>query len=124
MQYILDTHVLIWFLTIDKKLKKDIVDLISDPLNDIIISIASIWEIELKKSIGKIEADNSYITEIENVFELLDIKLPHVLQLKDLPNIHIDPFDRILISQAKAENFTLITHDKNILKYNVKTLEI
>jgi PIN domain nuclease of toxin-antitoxin system len=90
------------------------------------VSIASLWEIAIKSSIGKLEIKNSLeeIAEIclENKIELLAINPLHLDQIKNLPRIHGDPFDRLIISQALAENLIIVTKDSIIPKYDVKTV--
>ncbi|NRA73234.1 MAG: type II toxin-antitoxin system VapC family toxin [Rickettsiales bacterium] len=96
---------------------------ISDPTNMVFVSVTSIWEIEIKKNLGKLEApriDNRIIDSCR--FNELPINIKHVLALKDLAPHHNDPFDRLLICQTIVEKFTLITEDKLIEKYDIVTL--
>lgn len=122
--YLLDTHALLWFLNDDPKLPPAAKKRIGTS-PEVYVSIASFWEIAIKNSIGKLELHDS-ITRImalcgEKQLEILPIKAMHPEWLHTLPPIHKDPFDRLLICQAKAENMTLITVDENIMKYAVRT---
>lgn len=121
-RYLLDTHILLWWLYDDPKLSKQYQEIISDPKNSIFISIASVWEIEIKSAINKLVVDPSYINFIQNDdFSLVSIELNHTLRLRNLPLHHNDPFDRILIAQAQSEKLTLLTVDKSMYHYDVKT---
>ena len=120
-RYLLDTHILLWWLSDDKKLSKKRKDLIIKPVNHIVVSTVSIWEIVIKKSLNKLTApDNLKEVLQENNFEILMITPDHVLFLERLPAIHNDPFDRLLIAQSLCEDLTLITADKIIPKYDIK----
>lgn len=130
MKYLLDTHVFLWACVEPEKLSSDSMEIIKNPNNILFLSSASVWEISIKMKIGKLKILNENLdfkTFIEKSLEALELKeLPilnkHVFSLYHLPDIHKDPFDRILIAQAKSENLILITNDTQIKKYNVKTL--
>lgn len=123
--YLLDTHTLLWFLRDSPQLSKKALEIITTE-NKVYVSIASLWEIAIKKSIGKLEFEHS----IEKVAELCHEKDILILQIQPkyfdkiikLPNIHNDPFDRLIISQAIIENLVIITKDTIIPKYSVKTI--
>ena len=118
MHYILDTHILIWWLYDDKRLSAKYKNIIENPKNFIYISIASLWEIEIKRNLNKIEIYEKYIDIIKELdFNILNINIEHIKYLSKLANIHKDPFDRILISQAIVEDFILLTNDKKIEAY-------
>lgn len=122
-QYLLDTHILLWWLSGDKKLGKKKADLIAKSTNQILVSTVSIWEIVIKKSLGKLKVPSNLKEVIyENEFEILSITADHVLYLENLPAIHNDPFDRLLISQSICENMTLVSADKIIPKYDVNCI--
>ncbi len=123
--YLLDTHTLLWTLFEGASLSDNALKAITDD-NDIFVSIASLWEIAIKQSIGKLEIDASIESivkacEIED-FNMLAIKPSHLDYIKVLPKIHGDPFDRLIISQAMVEGLTLITRDAKIPLYGIKTL--
>lgn len=123
--YLLDTHTLLWTLFNEESLSVNAKKVILDD-NDIFVSIASLWEIAIKQSIGKLEINES----IENIaqicmdedFYLLSITPSHLDYLKMLPQIHGDPFDRLIISQAVTEGLTIVTKDAKIPMYKVETL--
>jgi len=123
MNYLLDTHILLWWLSDSPELNDKIKSIINDPKNFIYISVGSIWEISIKKSIGKLEINEDYvkILQEENI-TVIDITLEHVNKLNELPEIHKDPFDRILICQSIVENITFVTNDPQIKKYPIKIL--
>lgn len=119
-RYLLDTHILLWWLSDDNKLGKARRELIIKPTNHIIVSTVSIWEIIIKQSLNKLKApDNLKEVLYENEFEILTITPDHVLYLRQLPVIHNDPFDRLLISQSICEELTLVTADEIIPKYKI-----
>ena len=120
MKYILDTHILLWWLSDNENLSLEIREKITNPDNIIYVSAISIWEIEIKKSLGKLRApeiDVKIITACQ--FKELPVHIKHILALKELPNHHNDPFDRLLICQSIVEKATLITGDKLIAKYKL-----
>ncbi len=121
---LLDSHVLLWsvlqtpdVLGIQTKI------LLVDPLVDKYVSVASFWELSIKKSIGKLDFPDALIDDIIQAnITILNIESSHLKNLMLLPHYHGDPFDRMLIAQAQAENLTLITADKNIPRYDVAVL--
>ena len=126
MDILLDTHALIWFLNGDKFLSNEAKKAIEDSSNNKIVSIASIWEIAIKISLGKFQFKDglkSFMKLIdENGFEILPITFSHALEVSKLEFIHRDPFDRLLIAQAKSDDLILITKDETIRKYQVKSI--
>ncbi len=123
MRYLLDTHIFIWAMEKNKRLTQDIKAKISDPSNDVFVSIITVWEIILKKRKG-LKVPRDIVSGIyKSNFILLSMDVNHVLGVEKLPYIHKDPFDRILVSQALAENLTLITSDAKIWKYKVSLIK-
>ena len=125
MKYLLDTHAFLWFLQNDDRLPVQIRTIIENN-KDIYISIVSLWEIAIKLSIKKLNLTNRTLEDIlyacrEKNFSILNITSEHVKSIIDLPFIHRDPFDRMLIAQAKVEDMTLITCDQYIPQYPIKT---
>ena len=125
MSFLLDTHTLLWFLFNSPELSKKALEKIQSNEN-VYVSIISLWEIEIKKSIKKLDIDYSCSELVglcgkENI-DLLQVLPKHIDKIKDLPFIHRDPFDRLLIAQAQSENLTIITKDLIIPKYDVKTM--
>ena len=124
MKYLLDTHIFIWWVLDNPKLSDNHKATIANTSNLIYLSSASTWEMIIKSSIGKInlpeQADIFIKKQLDlNNFHLLDIKIDHTFEILKLPFIHKDPFDRILISQARYEEMILITDDIEIKKYDV-----
>lgn len=119
-RFLLDTHVLLWWLDDSAELGPRCRELIADQRNQIYISAATTWEISIKKALGKLEApdDIDMIVEDEG-FSKLPISLYHGQLAGSLPMLHRDPFDRMLIAQAQAEGLILMTSDGNIGQYNV-----
>lgn len=123
MKYLLDTHVLIWYAMGDKRLPEHIRSIILDVENEMWVSAASIWEMTIKSSLGKLEVHFTLpeweaILQ-ENYFDLLPNSFLHFEVLRNLPFFHNDPFDRLILAQAIAENCTLITHDRQFQLYPV-----
>lgn len=126
MQLLIDTHVLIWFLEGNKSLSKPHRQIISDPQNDVFVSIASLWEIAVKISLGKLTlacllADVIKQIAAQNI-DILPISPQHVLQVSTLPFHHRDPFDRIIIAQSQIENLPVVTNDIEFSYYGIKLL--
>lgn len=127
MKYLLDTHIFIWWTLDHPKLSGPAKATISDKDNLIYVSSASIWEIAIKSSVGKLslpESPEIFVRkQLEmNDFNILDITVGHSLGILDLPMHHKDPFDRILIAQAKYENMIIITDDRLIKQYKVNVM--
>jgi PIN domain nuclease of toxin-antitoxin system len=118
MKILLDTHILIWWLAQDPKLAPLELETIANPDNLIFVSAASAWEISVKKMIGKLDAPNDLAAALSvNNFLDLPITIEHTQYLYQLPAHHNDPFDRIMIAQALAEELRFMTRDKQIRRY-------
>lgn len=115
MQYLIDTHVFLWFVSNAKGLSKTAKTLIEDGNNEIFISIASLWEISIKTALGRLSIDGSYESVIDDVIDnsiqILSINFAHTAEQNRLPFYNRDPFDRIVISQAIVENMNFISAD-------------
>ncbi len=125
MRLLLDTHTLLWFYGGDESLPADLKEIIGDPANDCYISIASLWEITIKISLGKLEISTP-ITELfsfleRNQFWVVPIEFDHLLHLQKLPHHHKDPFDRLIIAQALSENLPIATKDQFFGHYGLTT---
>jgi len=118
MKFLLDTHVILWFLN-GEKLSPNTTELIINGEN--YISVVSLWEIAIKMNIGKFHFDGGFYVFNDlvknNGFNILQIKDEYMERLFLLPFIHRDPFDRLIIATAIVENLTIITADENIQKY-------
>jgi PIN domain nuclease of toxin-antitoxin system len=124
MKYLLDTHIFLWALNNDKRLKKGYREILTNRSHLIYVSVVSAWEISIKLKTNprfKLKTSIKKALEISG-YEVLDISLEHVFCVHKLPMHHKDPFDRMLIAQAKMEKCILITDDSKIKRYNVSTL--
>lgn len=124
MSYLVDTHVLIWYVDGNKNLSKKIISILESQQSEVFVSNASLWEIAIKISIGKLSLSVP-LTGIkrflsENSFELLEYDYSDLEKLTRLPFHHNDPFDRMIISQAIAKHFTVISDDEKFKKYPIK----
>ncbi len=103
MKFLLDTHILLWWLGNEPKLSYQIRAVICHPKNTIFVSAATVWEMSIKKSLGKLSVPNNLLEKLkDNNFIVLDITAEHGLKVTDLPLHHKDPFDRMLIAQARG----------------------
>jgi PIN domain nuclease of toxin-antitoxin system len=124
VRLLLDTHALLWWLSDDAQLGQHVRDLIADPANDVLVSVVSLWEIQVKVRAGKLTADlPGILKEIETqAFELLPISRAHLVQLGTLPVYHKDPFDHLLIAQAIVEAAIFVSEDRRIPDYAVQVV--
>jgi PIN domain nuclease of toxin-antitoxin system len=123
MNLLLDTHVLLWTLSNNPRLSGDARRAIEDGRNLVFVSAATAWEIAIKKALGKLEAPDNYLEALERYrFTPLDITSEHALAVEHLPHHHHDPFDRLLVAQAKLERLTIVTHDQRIALYGTRVL--
>ena len=124
MNLLLDTHTLLWWLNNDPTLAEHAKNNISDGHNLVFVSAVIIWEIRIKQSIGKLEIPDNFLQVLhQQSFESLPITIKHAYATGDLPLLHRDPFDRMLIAQAKIEGFTIITRDPLFEQYQVPTIQ-
>lgn len=121
--YLLDTHVLLWWLTTPEKIASTGHQIISNRNNIIYVSSVSFWEMSIKNSLGKLKLPNNLLalTKTEG-FKILPLQPEEGLSVANLPNIHQDPFDRVLIAQAKYNNLVLLTRDSKIQEYPIVTI--
>ena len=118
--FLLDTHVFIWAMEDNKLLPQGTKNKIADPNNKIFVSVASIWEIVIKRNLKKIKVNFDIESSIGKAgIEILAIEASHALETGKLPPHHKDPFDRMLVAQAIVEKLTIITTDEKIKKYDV-----
>jgi len=127
MKLLLDTHAALWWVNEHEKLSSVAKALLSDDSHSLYISIVSAWEVAIKTSLGKLyDFDGSvkeFLAEMEiNPIVFLPVKKRHIEIVETLPFHHRDPFDRLLIATATAEDMTIITADDNIRKYGVPWL--
>ena len=124
MRLLLDTHIALWAITDDRRLSRHARELIGDPQNESLVSVASLWEIAIKHARIRGAPNDMPVSAVEALqyfraadYAMLDIASAHVLALQDLPWLHGDPFDRMLLAQAVAEPLRLLTHDRQIQRY-------
>lgn len=123
MKILLDSHVVVWWLGSPEKLTPRARALIADPANQLTVSAASIWELHLKLAKGTLQMPSDFVEHLwDGGFEELPVRASHVSGLADLPSIHQDPFDRLLMAQAVSEGLQLMTRDRIIHQYPVPLL--
>jgi PIN domain nuclease of toxin-antitoxin system len=124
MKLLFDTHTFIWWDSQPNKLSQTALALLQDRSNILLLSVVSIWEMQIKLQVGKLILNRALLEIIEsqqkiNQIEVLPVNLDHVLGLDSLPLIHKDPFDRLLVAQANVENAALVSGDPIVAQYPV-----
>lgn len=127
MKYLLDTHTFIWLNGAPAHLSSRAEEICADESNILLLSLASIWEMQIKLQLGKLRlpADLAEIVTRQqeiNHIELLPITVQHIVGLANLPNYHKDPFDRLIISQAMVESAMLLSDDSQVARYPIETI--
>lgn len=127
MRLLLDTHTFLWFIGGSDKLSGDARSLIEDPTNERLLSMASLWEMAIKASLGRLKLDLSFPEMVEreirgNAMEVLVIRPKHLDELAKLPFHHRDPFDRLIIAQSLVEDAPIIGRDEAFESYPVRLL--
>ena len=121
MKLLLDTHLLLWAAGQPKRLSASARKLLSDPSNELLFSAASIWEVAIKRGLGRddFQADPRLLRRglLDNGYNELPILSDHVVAIDSLPPIHKDPFDRLLVAQVTVEGITLLTADSVVAQY-------
>jgi PIN domain nuclease of toxin-antitoxin system len=121
---LLDTHVVLWALSDPGRLGAKAKAAIIDPHNTVAVSSATIWEIEIKRALGKLEAPSGIAALcVERAFDELPITFAHAESAAQLPPHHGDPIDRMLIGQAISEDYGIATVDRAFAKYDVRILD-
>lgn len=122
MKVLLDTHAALWWLTDDERMGAQAAGLIEDPGNQVLLSAVVVWEIAIKRSLGKLRApaDTTSLLLAGGAIGL-PVALDHAAAVEGLPSHHADPFDRLLIAQASIEDATLLTSDRVIAGYDIAT---
>jgi Uncharacterized protein conserved in bacteria len=123
MKLLLDTHALLWALSEPRSLAAEARRRIEQAESTVFVSAVSAWEMEIKRALGKFDAPDDLPEQMERhrMFEL-PVHLRHIQRLRGLPTLHRDPFDRMLVAQALTDDLTIVTRDRRILAYPVKTL--
>ncbi len=128
MNYLLDTHTLLWMLLRSAQLPAKVRSLLADGENQLSISAASTWEISIKIAIGKLRLPGTPAQYLPDRLErsriaVMPVLAEHTYGVAGLPMHHTDPFDRLIIAQAQLEGLTIVTHDKNFVLYDVKQVQ-
>ena len=121
MKLLLDTHLLLWAAGEPRRLSKQARNLIDNPDNELLFSAASLWEVAIKRGLGRddFKVDTRLLRRglLDNGYSELPIISDHVVETESLPPIHKDPFDRVLVAQATVEGITLLTTDSLVSQY-------
>ncbi|RJQ59375.1 MAG: type II toxin-antitoxin system VapC family toxin [Desulfobacteraceae bacterium] len=124
MNVLLDTHAFLWLISGDDRLSEMAREIFLNPMNTLFFSAASLWEIGIKKSLGKISLKSEWVETIQaememNAVQWLPIEMSHCAEVAKLPFHHRDPFDRMLIAQAIIEKLQLLSQDRRLSAYAV-----
>jgi len=123
MKLLLDTHTFLWWDSEPEKLSRRALELCQNPENMIVLSVASIWEMQIKIQLGKLKIKMPLAEMIEqqqqNGIEILPVEASHIFAVESLPNYHKDPFDRLIVAQAIVEDAILVSADPLISQYPV-----
>jgi PIN domain nuclease of toxin-antitoxin system len=127
VKLLLDTHTLLWLFSSDARLSKTAREVFLDEHNTLHFSIAGLWELTIKVSLGKLRLAENWMSALleetrQNEITWLAITSAHCVKLAELPFHHRDPFDRMLVAQAFVENMVLVSRDKNFAKYGVRCI--
>jgi PIN domain nuclease of toxin-antitoxin system len=127
MRYLLDTNVFLWATESPERLSARVRAVLEDPETEALVSHASVWEIAIKVSNGRLKVEGNLADFLPRVmanhrFDGLPIELRHVIAVAELPWLHRDPFDRLLVSQAQIEQMPMLSADRAIARYNVEVI--
>jgi PIN domain nuclease of toxin-antitoxin system len=121
-RYLLDTHAFVWMASAPERLGPAARERIDTPATDLFLSVASVWEMAIKRSLGKLELPSPLPAFLEEQLaatrtQVLDVRTEHVLRVENLPWHHRDPFDRLLVAQAQFEGLTILSRDAILDEY-------
>ena len=127
MKVLLDTHAFLWLISGDDRLSETAQQTFLDPGNIMFLSAASLWELSIKMSLGKLSLKSGWLKTIQdemevNAIQWLSIEMPHCVELTNLPFHHRDPFDRMLVAQAMVEDMRLLSRDNRLSSYEIKRI--
>jgi PIN domain nuclease of toxin-antitoxin system len=127
MNLLLDTHAFLWLDADPGKLSPVAAKACADLNNKLWLSVASVWEMQIKRALGKLRLQYSVRETVleqqkSNGIQILAVELGHTFELEALPLHHKDPFDRLLIAQAKIQSWAIVSHDSEISKYDVNVI--
>lgn len=125
MRYLLDTHVVLWWLDNKSPLRKKHRDLINDPISEVFVSAASIWETSIKCAKGRLTTPDDFVMQLKlSKISILPVTAEHAYAVRSLPSLHGDPFDKMLVVQALIEDLIIMTRDKNVASYSVPCIMV
>ena len=131
MKYLLDTHVMLWLFGDRRRIARRQLSMLADPQNEVYVSAASTWEVAIKVAIGKLKLPDEQDAAVYLPVSIrraglaqLPITAEHTYAVASLARHHNDPFDRLLVAQARAAEMTIVTNDRMIAKYDVPTMMI
>ena len=119
MRYLLDTHTLLWARSAPDLLSPEALAVLGSADSALYLSIASLWECVIKSSIGKLDVPDDFYRIVSSDYEILGIDVSHLEACASLPLHHRDPFDRMLVAQARVGGLILVTRDRDIARYDV-----
>ena len=123
MILLLDAHALLWWLADDSELEASAARSIAEPANAVLVSAATVWEIEVKRAAGRLEAPGALIEALEQAgIDTLPVTAPDAVRAARLPTYHADPFDRMLVAQAQRLDAFVVSRDRALLAYDVHVL--
>ncbi len=121
MRLLADTHAALWLLDEDRRLSTRADELLTDAANEVLLSAAVVWEVTIKRSLGKLEAPDGFATQmLDGGAVALPISIDHARAVRSLPWHHRDPFDRLLVAQASLEDAVLVSSDERLGAYGVQ----
>ena len=123
MKYLLDSHVLLWSLEQPHRIRASARSIMAQPGASFVVSVATVWELAIKQGLGQLRASANLPDLIRKIgHEILPVSIEHAWQVRMLPAHHHDPFDRLLVAQSQVENIPLITHDRQLERYDVRII--
>lgn len=121
MRLLIDTHAALWLLAEDERLSAQADRLLTDPANEVLLSAAAVWEVAIKRSLGKLDAPDGFAARLlDGGATPLPVTVEHAEAVRALPWHHRDPFDRVLIAQARIEEAALVSSDPRVGLYDVR----
>lgn len=123
MRFLLDSHVVLWSLEQPYRIRAAARAVMAEPEASFVVSVATVWELAIKQGLGQLRVSANLPQLIRAVgHEILAVSIEHACQVRTLPPHHRDPFDRLLVAQAQVENIPLITHDRQLERYDVRII--
>lgn len=121
MRLLADTHAALWLLGDDRRLSAHAGDLLTDTANEILLSAAVVWEVAIKRSLGKLDAPDGFARQLlDGGAVALPVSIDHARAVRTMPWHHRDPFDRMLVAQASLEDAVLISNDPRLRPYGMR----